>query len=388
MRWTANAHLAALHKIYARRAGLDAHVTAVVQDGFHLAMDHFDAPRSGDGDGFAVDDADGVGSWLIGACRRCGDQRSAQDGSAGRRNRGVASAPDGIREGRHSMILPATQPESLAYTIRRRLGGRLEMTTPDAATAATGKSEQEAVNVHYDTRLPELPWSRRIQIPIIAAVVYGIIRMLGPTLRYEVLGWQHAERVYAAKKQCIWAFWHRIILPIVWWYRNHGVVVMNTTAFDGQWTRKVIEWLGFGTAQGSSSRGGLRGLAVMARRLEEGLDCAFTIDGPRGPRYVAKPGPVMLARKTGCPIMVFHIGVDGGKTFEKTWDHFLLPKPFARTVILFAPPIFVPSDASGEIMEAKHAEMQGELERVRDIAEGWFSLTDCERDKTRADFNQ
>jgi lysophospholipid acyltransferase (LPLAT)-like uncharacterized protein len=261
------------------------------------------------------------------------------------------------------------------------------MTTPDGTVEAAKKSELEAVSAHYDTRLPDLRWSRRIQIPFIAAAVYGVIRTLGPTLRYEVLGWQHAERVYAAKRQCIWAFWHRVIIPIVWWYRNHGVVVMNTTAFDGQWTRKVIEWLGFGTAQGSSSRGGLRGLAVMARRLEEGVDCAFTIDGPRGPRYVAKPGPVMLARKTGCPIMVFHIGVERGKTFEKTWDHFLLPAPFARTAILFAPPIYVPSDASAEVMEAKHAEMQRELERVRDIAEGWFLLNEEARAKHRVEFN-
>ncbi len=246
---------------------------------------------------------------------------------------------------------------------------------------------QAAVNAHYDTRLPELPWSRRAQIPIIAAAVYSVIRTLGPTLRYEVLGWQHAEQAYASRRQCIWAFWHRIIIPIVWWRRNHGIVVMNTTAFDGQWTRKVIEWLGFGTAQGSSSRGGLRGLAIMARRLEEGFDCAFTIDGPRGPRYIAKPGPVMLARKTGCPIMVFHIGVDRGKTFESTWDHFLLPMPFARTVILFSPPIYVPKDAGAELMEAKHAEMQRELERVRDIAEGWFILGEEERSRFRKEFN-
>jgi lysophospholipid acyltransferase (LPLAT)-like uncharacterized protein len=262
------------------------------------------------------------------------------------------------------------------------------MTRPDAAAETTKQAGQEAVNVHYDVRLPELRWSRRIQIPIIAAAVYSVIRTLGPTLRYEVLGWRHAERVYAAKKQCIWAFWHRVIIPVVWWARNRGIVVMNTTAFDGQWTRKVIEWLGFGTAQGSSSRGGLRGLAVMARRLEEGLDCAFTIDGPRGPRYVAKPGPVMLARKTGCPILVFHIGVDRGKTFEKTWDHFLLPKPFARTVMLFAPPIYVPSDANAEVLEAKHAEMQLELERVRDIAEGWFSMNEDARNRYRAEFNR
>jgi lysophospholipid acyltransferase (LPLAT)-like uncharacterized protein len=258
------------------------------------------------------------------------------------------------------------------------------MTPPDAATEAK-KPEHEPVNVHYDTRLPDLPWSRRVQIPIIAAAVYSVIRMLGPTLRYEVLGWQHAEQVYAAKKQCIWAFWHRVIIPVAWWGRNRGVVVMNTTAFDGQWTRKVIEWLGFGTAQGSSTRGGLRGLAVMARRLEAGKDCAFTIDGPRGPRYVAKPGPVMLARKTGCPILIFHVGVERGKTFEKTWDQFLLPKPFSRAFMLFAPPIYVPKDASSELMEAKHAEMQRQLDRVRNMAEGWFALSNEDRDRWRAE---
>jgi len=262
------------------------------------------------------------------------------------------------------------------------------MSKADAALEPLKDSASEPVNLHYDTRLPQLPWSRRIQIPIIAAAVYSVIRTLGPTLRYEVLGWQHAERVYAERKRIIWAFWHRVILPIVWWHRHHGVVVMNTTAFDGQWTRKVIEWLGFGTAQGSSSRGGLRGLAVMAKRLGEGVDCAFTIDGPRGPRYVAKPGPVMLARKTGCPIMVFHVGVERGKTFTNTWDHFLLPMPFARAVILFAPPINVPKDASPEVMESKHAEMQRELERVRDIAESWFLLTEDARAQHRATFNR
>ena len=86
--------------------------------------------------------------------------------------------------------------------------------------------------------------------------------------------------------------------------------------------------------------------------------------------------------------MVFHIGVERGKTFEKTWDHFLMPKPFSRTVILFAPPIYVPKDADAELMEARHAEMQRELERVRDIAEGWFSLSEEERGKQRAEFEE
>jgi lysophospholipid acyltransferase (LPLAT)-like uncharacterized protein len=267
-----------------------------------------------------------------------------------------------------------------------QLAASPEMAASDGAAPVAAADEN--VSLHYDTRLPTLRWSKRIQIPVIAAAVYSVIRTLGPTLRFEVLGWHHAEGVYAAKRRCIWAFWHRVIIPIAWWGRNRGVVVMNTTAFDGQWTRKVIERLGFGTAQGSSTRGGLRGLAVMARRLKEGVDCGFTIDGPRGPRYVAKPGPVMLARKSGCPILVFHIGVDRGKTFEKTWDHFLLPGLFARTVLLCAPPIYVPTDADADLMEAKHQEMQRELERVRDVAEGWFQLSETDRRRHRAEFSR
>jgi lysophospholipid acyltransferase (LPLAT)-like uncharacterized protein len=254
------------------------------------------------------------------------------------------------------------------------------------ASAPPSPAQDSAVNLHYDTRLPRLPWSRRIQIPIIAAAVYTVIRALGPTLRYEVLGHQHIERANSSGQRCILAFWHRCIIPMVWWARNRGIVVLNTTAFDGQWTRKVIEWLGFDTAQGSSTRGGLRGLAVMAKRMEQGRDSVFTIDGPRGPRYIAKPGPVMLARKTGFPIVVFHSAVDCGKTFTNTWDHFLLPAPFARAVILFAPPIYVPTDANAQVMESKQQEMQSELERVRDIAEAWFQLSEEERQPLRAEF--
>jgi lysophospholipid acyltransferase (LPLAT)-like uncharacterized protein len=274
----------------------------------------------------------------------------------------------------------------------------MKMETPDMqkpekqgtqAQQEPGQEEaQGAVSAHYDVRLPKLPWHRRIQIPIIAAVVFSVIRTLGPTLRYEVLGRRFAEQEWAAQQPCIWAFWHRVILPIAWYGRNRGVVVMNTTAFDGQWTRKVIEWLGFGTAQGSSSRGGLRGLTVMAQRIAEGTDCAFTIDGPRGPRYVAKVGPVLLARMTGAPILVFHVGVDRGKTIEKTWDHFLLPELFARAVLIGAPAIRVPRDADSEMIKAKHEEMQKALERVRDIAEGWFRVSEEERERYRKEIGE
>ena len=240
---------------------------------------------------------------------------------------------------------------------------------------------------HYDIRLPELsPW-RRMQIPVIAWAGYWLIRTLCPTLRIESLGQQHEKRVYASGRRVIFAFWHRGIIPILWWARNRGIVVMNSTNFDGQWTRRVIERLGYATAQGSSTRGGLRGLAVIAQRLGQGQDVAFTIDGPRGPRFVAKPGPAMLARRTGCPIIAFNVGMEKARTFENTWDQFQVPYPYSQAVIAYAQPIEVPAHADRELVEKKHAEMQAALERSRRLVESWFSLDEEERNRQRAEWN-
>jgi lysophospholipid acyltransferase (LPLAT)-like uncharacterized protein len=245
---------------------------------------------------------------------------------------------------------------------------------------------EERVNVLYDTRLPELSRWRRAQIPAIAAVVGGLIAAIGPTLRFESLGEDMLNEWMDSGRTCIGAFWHRCIFSAVWRQRGRGIVVMNTTNFDGQWTRRVIERFGYDTSQGSSSRGGLRGLLDMARKIDGGQTAAFTIDGPRGPRYVAKPGPVILARKTGAPIYPFHIGLETAWTLEKTWDHFQVPQPFSRAVFVGGPFIWVPEDADAGLIERKQAEMQLGLERVRDVAESWFRVGPLERDRLRGEF--
>jgi hypothetical protein len=252
----------------------------------------------------------------------------------------------------------------------------------ETAKSSANSAEQKVLS-HYDTRPPQLSFSRRIQVPIIAAAALNLLRVLGPTLRFDVVGQPNVVRVHASGRRCILAFWHRGILPATWWWRNRGIVVMNSTNFDGQWTRRVIEGVGFGTAQGSSTRGGLRGLAMMAREIEQGRDAAFTIDGPRGPRYVAKPGPVMLARRTGAPIVCFHVHPERAHTFQKSWDLFQVPYPFSRVALVIAPPIEVPPDADRQTVERKHAEMQRMLERVRDTTDSWFSLPSSEKERAR-----
>jgi lysophospholipid acyltransferase (LPLAT)-like uncharacterized protein len=256
-------------------------------------------------------------------------------------------------------------------------------TSPSAST-----SGGNGVTLQSGIATPKLSLWRRMQIPIIAAFVYGAVRLIGPTLRFEILGAHNAVQIRDRGEKGIGVFWHRCIFPAAWFWRNRGIVIMNTVHFDGQWTRRAIERLGFGTVQGSSTRGGMEALAAMATRLEQGSHVAFTVDGPRGPRYVAKQGAVILARRTGAPISAFHIAVELGITFKKAWDLFRLPIPFSRAVMFVAPPIRFPVNAGNEIVQRKQAEVQSALERVRDAAESWFILSEGERDRVRGEWRE
>ena len=102
---------------------------------------------------------------------------------------------------------------------------------------------------------------------------------------------------------------HGRIFPATYYWRNRGIVVMTSKNHDGEAIAQCIQRFGYGAARGSSSRGGLRALAEMIRFVRNGRDTAFTIDGPRGPRYVAKQGPVLLALKTGAAIFCFQISM-------------------------------------------------------------------------------
>jgi lysophospholipid acyltransferase (LPLAT)-like uncharacterized protein len=260
---------------------------------------------------------------------------------------------------------------------------------------AVANDAKSAVPLHnqsshqqFDARPPELSRWRQMQIPVIAWLVYAVVRLIGPTLRTEVVGVHNAVQIRDGGEPAIGAFWHRCIFSAIWIWRKRGIVVLNTVNFDGRWTRRVIERLGFGTAQGSSSRGAIEGLTIMASRLEEGRNVALTIDGPRGPRYVAKPGAVILARRTGKPVSSFYIALQRAYTFKKSWDLFQLPYPFSRAVMFVAPPIRVPMDADRDTVHQKQNEIQAALERVRDVAESWFHLTEDERDRLRQEWSE
>ena len=208
-------------------------------------------------------------------------------------------------------------------------------------------------------------FSERIKLWLITWAGYLFIRVAGVTLRYEAICEPGSlSEGLSAGPASIWCFWHRSVIPATYRFRNQGLAVMTSRSFDGEYIARIIQKLGFIAVRGSSSRGAVGALIGMRKALEQGHGAVFTIDGPRGPRYVAKPGPVLLAKKASVPISCFYVAVARAWILN-SWDQMIIPKPFSRAVIYVSSPMTVPADATDEQMARLHQQMQETLERCR-----------------------
>ncbi len=213
--------------------------------------------------------------------------------------------------------------------------------------------------------LAEYSTKQRAIIRAADRAFFALISAIGPTIRWELRGAEHLDRLYRSGRLAIWNFWHNQIFYATWFWRRRGIVVMTSRSFDGEYIARFIQRFGYGASRGSSTRGGTRALISQIRALRDGFDAAFTIDGPKGPIYEAKPGPVLLARKTGHAIVPLHHA--GSSYWElKSWDRFRIPKPFSRCLIVVAEPIYVAADASDEEVEAARRALQATLDDLRE----------------------
>ena len=112
-------------------------------------------------------------------------------------------------------------------------------------------------------------------------------------------------------------------------FRDRNLAVMTSRSTDGEYIARVIQKFGYLAIRGSSSRGGSQALLEMRTLIQNNGTAVFTIDGPRGPRYEAKRGPVLLASMTGAPIIPFYVAVKHAWVLN-SWDRFVIPKPFSR----------------------------------------------------------
>ncbi|MGB7189575.1 MAG: lysophospholipid acyltransferase family protein [Acidobacteriaceae bacterium] len=214
-------------------------------------------------------------------------------------------------------------------------------------------------------------FGQRVALWIVPRLTALVLAAIGGTLRFRVIAEEGAVPA-APPGKGIFCFWHRCTLPCGWYFRKFRCSILISQSFDGELIARTLGLLGYGSVRGSSSRGGAAGLLALQGVLESGRLVVFTADGPRGPIYQTKIGPVKLAQMTGESIGSFYLLPERAWVL-KSWDRFLIPKPFSRVAVSWAravaPP---PEDADAATLEAVRVDLNDALERARLRAEAYF----------------
>jgi lysophospholipid acyltransferase (LPLAT)-like uncharacterized protein len=205
--------------------------------------------------------------------------------------------------------------------------------------------------------VPAFTFKQRVTLAAVPWLASFVIRCLGVTLRYEDVVETGAVAGYEIAEPAIFAMWHRSLLAGAWHFRNRSIAILISESFDGELIARTVERLGFLPVRGSSSRGGAPGLRNLERAFRAGHHCAITADGPRGPAMVAKAGTAQLATLVGSDVGAFYVLPERAWVL-RSWDRFLIPKPFSRVVVTW--PVRVGADAGA---------VQGALDRSVELAE-------------------
>ncbi len=217
---------------------------------------------------------------------------------------------------------------------------------------------------------PRFSLKQRVAVRVIPWLVRTLLVLLGRTLRFEY-SWDGDSSLRPEADQpppgAIVPFWHRCLLPAAYYFRGRDIAIMVSSSFDGELITRVVKGLGFRAIRGSSTRGAVRALLGM-RKAGPGTLAVFTADGPKGPPFVAKPGPLLLARNTQQPIYCFYLAPLRAWQLN-TWDRLLIPKPFTKVHLRWSKRIEVPAGATPEEMKMFYRQMQAALEEVRLEAE-------------------
>ena len=180
----------------------------------------------------------------------------------------------------------------------------------------------------------EFSFGQRIALAIIPRLTALLLAIIGSTLRFEVIAEEGAVPA-TPQSRGIYCFWHRCTLPAGWYFRKFSCSILISRSFDGELIARTLGLLGYESVRGSSSRGGAAGLLALKAVLERERMAIFTADGPRGPIYQTKIGPVKLAQMTRQAIGSFYLLPQ--RAWEmRSWDHFLVPKPFSRVAVSWA----------------------------------------------------
>jgi hypothetical protein len=203
-----------------------------------------------------------------------------------------------------------------------------------------------------------------------------VLRFYLSLLRVKVVGEEIALGCLADYGRVIVAVWHQRFLPALAYvtkFRNFQPIVMISQSKDGELAARLAQRLGLVPVRGSSTRGGETALAAILKALKSNQAVIHIVDGPKGPRGIVQPGLISMARISGAVILPVLVSADRAWII-RSWDRFLVPKPFSKVTIEWGPPLVVPRHLDPTQMEEFRAEIERRLSEgyaQADLSSGW-----------------
>lgn len=205
-------------------------------------------------------------------------------------------------------------------------------------------------------------WFKETATAGLITLAHGLLKIWFGTCRLKILNKDIHQEVLHGAGSYIGVVWHRAAIFYCYLYGPAHPMVMFSQSRDGEYLARLARKFGMIPVRGSSTRGGQRALIQMIRHLKQGNRmCSTVLDGPQGPRYKAKKGLLLLAKKTGVPLLPGIWSARRAITLEKTWDKTMIPRPFSEVVVAYGSPLYVPKDCSDEELEDLRVEIENRL---------------------------
>ena len=215
-------------------------------------------------------------------------------------------------------------------------------------------------------------WKKKLfRLKVFPYLLFLSVRILSLTIRKKWIGLEKIKNLRGKGQFVIFVFWHgrMLMMPFINLGRKTGI--LSSHHADAELSVKIYSYFGYYSIRGSTSRGGMAALRKMSREIKKGSDAGIAPDGPRGPRYRAQGGAVLLSHLTGCPLIPVTYGASRGK-FLSSWDQFLAPYPFSRVVFIFGDPIWVDKKGDRKEFKEKQKILEKELNRITQRADEYF----------------
>ncbi len=198
------------------------------------------------------------------------------------------------------------------------------------------------------------------------------MRLWFRSCRVTIHNQEHCFHAEEKDKTAIATFWHYSIIYVLYHMRHYSGTAMVSASRDGEYIARLAEQFGFDTVRGSRNNKSVEGLKAMLRAVRNGSNAAIVADGSQGPPRIVQAGCILLASRTGAPVLPLIYAASSYFTIH-SWDRTIIPKPFSRIDFYYGEPLFVPAKLQPEEIEEYRLRLEQRLNTLYGRAWGKYA---------------